>query len=423
MSCFLLAQTLHLCSPFMNWRERVILLILAAINFTHILDFMVMMPLGNFLMPYFKINPQQFSIVVASYSLSAFVSGLIAAFFVDRFDRKKILLFGYTGFVIGTICCGIAPNYILLLLARIIAGLFGGLIGAQVLSIVADTFSYERRGQAMGILISAFSVASIIGVPFALFLAEGISWHAPFIFIGLLGAVIIPFISKYLPAMNKHLDATAERVKPMELLNSIFTNKQQRRALFLSGGLMLGHFLIIPFLNPFMELNVGFTSTQRNLVYMVGGICSFFSAPLIGKLADKYGKHKIFYIFAVVSLIPVFLITNMPPIKYYFVLMVTGIWFALTTGRTIPAQAIITNVVHPEQRGSFMSFNSSFQQMFTGLASLIAGFIVIEGADHKIHNYPLVGYLSIAVIFACIFIAKSIYTHPATDKAIKPISE
>jgi predicted MFS family arabinose efflux permease len=407
----------------MNWRERIILLLLAAINFTHILDFMVMMPLGNFLMPFFNITPQEFSVVVASYSLSAFVSGLIAAFFVDRFDRKKVLLFGYIGFTVGTICCGIAPNYILLLTARIVAGLFGGLIGAQVLSIVADTFPYERRGQAMGILISAFSVASIVGVPFALFLAEGFSWHAPFLFIGLLGIIIIPFISKYLPAMNKHVHASAERVKPMEMVKGILNNKQQRRALLLSGGLMLGHFLIIPFLNPFMELNVGFTSMQRNLVYMVGGICSFFSAPLIGKLADKYGKHKVFYIFAIVSLIPVFLITNMPPIKYYFVLTVTGIWFALTTGRTIPAQAIISNVVPAEQRGSFMSFNSSFQQMFTGLASLIAGFIVIEGADNKIHNYPIVGYLSIAVIFGCIFIAKAIYIQPATDKAVEPVKE
>lgn len=407
----------------MNWKERILLLLLAAINFTHILDFMIMMPLGNFLMPYFHITTQQFSFVVASYSLSAFVSGVVAAFFVDRFDRKKILLFGYSGFVIGTICCGIAPTYSLLLAARTLAGLFGGLIGAQVLSIVADTFSYERRGQAMGILLSAFSLASIIGVPFALVLAGNISWHAPFILIGVLGIIIIPLVSKYLPPMTHHLDEERERVKPLDLLKGIFINREQIIALLLSGSLMLGHFLIIPFLNPYMELNVGFNQTQRNLVYMIGGIASFTSAPFIGKLADKYGKHKVFYIFACLSLITIFLITNMPAIKYYYVLMVTGVWFAFSTGRTIPAQAIITNVVPPEQRGSFMSFNSSFQQMFTGMASLIAGFIVVEGADKKIHNYPWVGYLSIAVVIAAIFIAKAIHTHPKDDKAIMNVQE
>ena len=203
----------------MGWKERILLLLLASINFTHILDFMVMMPLGNFLMPYFKITPQLFSFVVAAYSIAAAVSGFSAAFFVDRFDRKKVLLFGYIGYIIGTICCGLAPNYALLLTLRIVAGLFGGLIGAQVMSIVADSFPYEKRGQAMGILFSAFSLASIVGVPFALFLADSISWHAPFILIGVLGILIIPAVMKYLPSMTGHIYAANEqREKPFQVL-------------------------------------------------------------------------------------------------------------------------------------------------------------------------------------------------------------
>lgn len=394
----------------MGWKERILLLLLASINFTHILDFMVMMPLGNFLMPYFDISPQLFSFVVAAYSISAAVSGFSAAFFVDHYDRKKVLLFGYIGFIIGTICCGLAPSYGFLLTFRIVAGLFGGLIGAQVMSIVADTFAYEKRGYAMGILFSAFSLASIVGVPFALFLADTISWHAPFILIGILGVFIIPAVVKYLPAMAGHINENVQREKPLKVLKALCTNNQQVLALSLSGFLMLGHFLIIPFLNPYMEMNVGFTSGQRNLVYMVGGVASFVASPLIGRLADKYGKHRIFYIFAFLSLIPIFLITNMPAIKYYYVLMVTGIWFALSSGRSIPAQAIITNVVTPEQRGSFMSFNGSIQQLFTGMASLIAGMIVIVGAGGKIEHYSWVGYLSIGIVFACVFIAKMIHT-------------
>lgn len=397
------------------------LLLLASINFTHILDFMVMMPLGNFLMPYFKISPQLFSIVVASYSISAAVSGFSAAFFVDRFDRKKVLLFGYIGFTIGTICCGLAPNYMLLLVARIIAGLFGGLIGAQVMSIVADSFPYEKRGQAMGILFSAFSLASIVGVPIALYLAEAISWHAPFILIGLLGVIIIPAVIKYLPPVAGHITSAENRVNPLQLLKTLFQNNQQILALSLSGCLMLGHFLIIPFLNPYMEMNVGFSNSQRNLIYIVGGVASFVTSPLIGKLADKFGKHKVFYLFAFLSLVPIFLITNMPAIKYYYVLMVTGVWFSLSSGRSIPAQAIISNVVAPEQRGSFMSFNGCIQQLFTGMASLIAGMIVIVGAGGKIEHYSGVGYLSIAIVLFCVLIARMI--HPTFKEPVSLLEQ
>ncbi|RYY81219.1 MAG: MFS transporter, partial [Chitinophagaceae bacterium] len=170
----------------MTPKERILLLLLAAINFTHILDFMIMMPLGNYLMPYFRISPQQFTLLVAAYTVSAGISGFIAAFFVDGFDRKKVLLFGYTGFLLGTIACGFAPSFYALLAARLVAGLFGGLIGAQVLSIISDVFPYERRGQAMGSVMSAFSIASTLGVPFSLYLANLISWHAPFLLVGFL---------------------------------------------------------------------------------------------------------------------------------------------------------------------------------------------------------------------------------------------
>ncbi|MFZ6024974.1 MAG: MFS transporter [Bacteroidota bacterium] len=384
-------------------------------NFTHILDFMVMMPLGNFLMPYFNITPAQFSVIVASYSISAAASGFAAAFFVDEYDRKKILLFGYVGFVIGTICCGIAPSYELLLAARIAAGLFGGLIGAQVLSIVADSFPYEKRRQAMGILFSAFSLASIVGVPAALYLAGWAGWHTPFLAIGGLGVIIILLLSRYLPAMSGHIHG--ERVKPLLMLQNVISSRKQLVALGLSGALMLGHFLIIPFLNPYMEFNVGFTDTQRNMIYMVG-LAIFFTSPFIGKLADKYGKHNTFIVFALVSLIPIFLITNMPAIKYYYVLMVTGIWFVLSTGRGIPAQAIISNVVPAEQRGSFMSFNGSIQQLFSGIASLIADAIVLSKPDHTIVHYSWVGYLSMAIVLGSVFIARKLLVYEKVDNKL-----
>ena len=391
----------------MNRKERILLFLLATINFTHILDFMIMMPLGNFLMPHFDISAQYFSLIVAAYPVTAFVSGMIAAFFVDRYDRKKVLLFAYVGFIIGTITCGIAPTPALLMAARILTGLFGGLIGAQVLSIIADTFPYEKRGQAMATIFMAFSMASVFGVPFSLYLAKLISWHAPFIFIGILGIVLLPFLHRFLPSVTGHINSAAvERASIGEVFSSIFSNRSQTLALMLSGSLMLGHFLVIPFINPYMEFNVGFTKDQTPMIYMVGGVCAMASSTFIGKLADKHGKLRVFSICLLLSLLPIFLITNMPRIPFYYVLIVFGFWFTFSTGRNIPAQAMISTVVKPAERGRFMSFNSSFQQLFTGAASIIAGLIVVRDQQGKIYHYNWVGYLSIAIVFCCWFIGR-----------------
>ena len=393
----------------MNKRERIILLILASLNFTHILDFMIMMPLGNYLMPHFNISAQFFSWIVAAYPVTACLSGLIAAFYVDQYDRKKVLLFAYIGFLAGTLCCGIAPDEYFLMAARILTGFFGGLIGAQVLSIIGDTFPYEKRGRAMGTVFMAFSIASVFGVPFSLYLANLISWHAPFIFIAIIGIPIAFMIIRFLPAMRIHLQPKDENVrfKPdvIKVVSGIFANKAQIIALFLSGFLMLGHFMVIPFINPYMEFNIGWSKTETPLIYMVGGVCALVSSVVIGRMADKYGKLRVFMICLFLSLIPIFFITNMPPISFYLMLAIFGFWFSFSTGRNIPAQAMIISVVNPAQRGQFMSFNSSFQQLFTGLSSIIAGLIVIKSPDGRIEHYNLVGYLSAAIVFSTLFFA------------------
>ena len=388
----------------MNSKERWILFLLATINFTHILDFMIMMPLGNFLMPHFNISPSYFSLIVAAYPITAFFSSIIAAFYVDRYDRKKVLLFAYAGFLIGTLFCGIAPDAWFLMLARVVTGLFGGLIGAQVLSIIADIFPYEKRGRAMGSIFMAFAAASVFGVPFSLYLAGLFSWHAPFIFIALLGWVIVPMIYRFLPSMNSHVDTEAKRLTPWEAMGMIVRNGSQVNALLLSGMLMFGHFLLIPFINPFMEFNKGFTKTQTPLIYMVGGACSLIASSVIGKLADDYGKFRIFLVAVLVSLFPILLITNLPDFSLWVTLSIFGLWFAASTSRSIPAQAMISTVVEPSERGRFMSFNSSFQQLFTGMASLVSGVIVSKAADGRIMHYNRVGYLSALVVAGSIYL-------------------
>ena len=394
----------------MNNKERIILLLLAAINFTHILDFMIMMPLGNYLMPYFNITSQQFSMLVAAYTFSAGITGFLAAFFVDRFDRKRVLLVGYTGFLIGTLFCALSPTYFILLLSRIVAGIFGGLIGAQVVSIVADIVPYERRGAAMGIIMAAFSVASVFGVPFSLYLSNIFNWHSPFFFVAGMGALLVPFLFKYLPKMDGHIAKNVVKVNPIVLLKDILKNRNQILALALSASIMLGHFLIIPFLNPFLEFNKGFSKLQTPVVYMVGGALTLITSPFLGKLADKIGKHRLFVIMALLVTIPIAIITNLPTTPFYFVLIITGFWFVVSSGRMIPAQALVSNVVSTERRGSFLSINSAVQQISVGSASIIAGLVVVKTSTNAIENYEITGYIGIAVTLIRIFFVSKLNT-------------
>jgi MFS transporter, DHA1 family, inner membrane transport protein len=393
----------------MSSKEKILLLLLASINFTHILDFMIMMPLGNYLMPYFHISPQEFSVLVSSYTISAAISSFISAFYVDGFDRKKVLLVGYIGFIIGTIACGIAPTFALLLTARIIAGLFGGLIGAQVLSIVSDTFAYERRGRAMGAVMSAFSLASTFGVPFALYLANLSSWHAPFLLVGALGILVIPFVIRYVPNVTRHIHEKNVHDNKWTVITQVLSDKNQYLALIFSGFVIFGHFLIIPFINPYMEFNLGFSKNITPLIYLVGGITSFFSANILGRISDEYGKLRIFSICVFIALPLIIAITNMPPIHFGWILACFGLWFFVATGRGITAQAMVSNVVPPEQRGSFQSFNSSIQQLGTGIASLLAGYIVVKTPSGDIENFNIVGFISMAVLSSCILIGNIIF--------------
>jgi predicted MFS family arabinose efflux permease len=393
----------------MKSKERIIILLLASINFTHILDFMIMMPLGNYLMPFFDISPKEFSFLVGAYTFSAAASSFAAAFFVDRFDRKRVLLFGYIGFLLGTFACGFAPTYELLFFARIFAGLFGGLIGAQVLAIISDLFGYEKRGAAMGAVMSSFAVASTIGVPFSLYLANIFSWHAPFIFVGLMGIVIVPLVMKYIPSISGHITEKDAEAHRFQVLINVVKNREQILTLLFSCLVMMGHFLIIPFINPYLEFNKNFSRNITPMIYLFGGIASFFSAILLGRFSDKAGKLRVFSISVLFSFLMVWVITNLPTMPFSLVIILFVFWFVVATSRAVTAQAMISNVVHAEQRGSFMSFNSSVQQLGTALASVIAGFVVIKNDSGKLQYYNWVGYISIFVLLLGLLLARHLF--------------
>jgi MFS transporter, DHA1 family, inner membrane transport protein len=396
----------------MTKTERIILFLLAGLNFTHILDFMIMMPLGNYLIEDLRISAMQFSVLVAMYSIAAFVSGLAVAMFVDKYDRKKPLLLAYCGFLMGTIACGFAPTYELLLTARIIAGFFGGIIGAQVFAIVADLFNYERRGRAMGVVMGGFAAASILGVPLSLYMTNLFkhNWHIPFILIGCVGLLFIPLVIRYIPSMTSHIREKGDDESLFSALTTAWRGPVQRAALTFSGLLMMGHFLIIPFINPYLEYNKGFSKNDTPMIYLVGGAASLLAAVYLGRIADKRGKLSVFTISVVLSMFMVLLITRLPNVAFPLVLMFFAFWFIVATGRIVTAQAMITQVVRPEQRGSFMSINGSVQQLGSGLAALFAGAIVHTEKTGKIVNYNWVGYLSIVVLLVSLAFGRIIFS-------------
>ncbi len=392
-------------------KERALLLVLAAAMFTHIMDFMIMMPLGSQLMRVFDVSPQQFSFLVASYTVTAGISGFLAAFVIDRYDRKKTLLFVYSGFALGTLACAFAEHYAVLLAARSIAGAFGGIIGAIILAIVSDAVPLERRASAIGLVMASFGVASVVGVPFGLFLASEWSWHYPFLLLGILSIALCGLMVITVPALTQHLGANRP-LRPGELIQQIFGSRNARLGLMFTSLLMLGHFTIIPFVAPYMVGNVGFTELQLAYIYFVGGLCTLFFSPWVGRMADRYGRLQVFTVFGTLAIIPILIITNLMPVPIWVALIITAFFFICSNGRMVPSTTMETAVIKPHLRGSYMSIRSSVQQLSSGLASLIAGAIVVEqptafaGNAKALINYHYVGAIAALFSVAAIFVAR-----------------
>ena len=349
-------------------------------------------------MPKWQLSTSQFSLIVSGYSLAAFCSSFVAIFFADKFDRKKLLLFAYFGFLTGTLGSLLATGHVSMTIVRIVTGIFGGLIGAQVLSIIGDVIPYERRGQAMGLLMGGFALASVIGVPLGLFLANNFDWYFPFIVVAGVGLLLYPFLLKYIPNVNAHLNNPVDLRQRVDNFFMIFRNETQVTALAFSMLMIMGHFIIIPLINPFMVYNVGVLQENTPLIYLFGGISAMITAQIVGKLADRFGKRQVFVLSATVSTFFVFFITNMPVMPLFIVLLTFAIWFSTATGRTVPGQAMTTQAVTLQSRGSFMSLNSCVQSLGSGLATLMSGWITYSDTKYAIHNYHILGYISIILI-------------------------
>lgn len=368
--------------------ERRLILLLAGMQFCHIVDFMVMMPLGPTLMRLLAITPGQFGALVSAYTLAAGLAGFAFAFVIDRVDRRRALLGLFAGFLLATLACGLASDFGSLLAARLLAGAFGGILGANVLAFLGDCIPEERRGAATGKVMAAFSAAAVAGVPLGLFLAVHLSWRMAFLLVAGIGALLFAGAFRLLPAVPPR---AAGPLAVRATLVDVFSDANHRRAFALIAALMLAGFSVISFLSPYMVGNVGLAEAELPLIYLTGGLATLFTAPLIGRLADRHGKARMVQVVCALSLLPLLVVTRLPPVPLPVVLLVTTAFMILVSGRLIPAMALVTSASAPALRGRVLSMNAALQQLAASAAAFLPTLVLAHDAQGRLVNYEWVG--------------------------------
>ncbi len=375
-------------------RQKIVVAILAFLQFTIVLDFMLLSPLGAIVMPALSISTAQFGLVVSVYAFSAGVAGFLAAGYADRFDRKTMLLVFYAGFLAGTLLCGMVSTYHGLLVARMVAGLFGGVVSAVSMAIITDLFPLQMRGRVMGIVQTAFAASSVLGIPLALVLSNHGGWNKPFLLIAGVGALVGVLIKWGLPAVRGHLAHHPDR-KPLHHLLSTLANRHYLLGFAATGLLTVGGFMLMPFVSIFTVHNVGIPVEKLPVMYTVTGIASIVMGPLIGRASDSFGKLKVFLFGCIVTIVMVTIYTHLHVVPLAMLIAVMVVLHIGIFSRMISSTALTSALPQPTDRGAYMSISSSLQQMSGGIAAVIAGSIVAQAPDGTLLHFPVLGYVLI----------------------------
>lgn len=375
--------------------ESILIFTLAAIQFSHVLDFVVMMPLGPVLMRTLNIGPSSFALLVSVYNISAGTAGVLYSLIADKYDRRLSLIICFIGFILGTLLCGLTNEYYILLFARIVAGAFGGVLTSIIFAIVTDLIPFNRRGSALSIIMSAFSVASVIGVPLGLIIAEAYNWQSTFIFIALLSFGVLIACLKVVPSVKDHVSKSSLKGN-LQRLYKLTVDRDYLWSYTLVGINILSIFMIIPFIAPYAIKNVGLLESDLKYIYLVGGICTVITARIIGKLTDSKTPIKVFSILVPLSCIPIILMTNMSKSPLFIYLTVSSLFMMLVSGRMIPLMTMASGIASLKDRGTFMGILNSVRSFGTSIATLVAGFIIVE-ENGKFIGYDTTGYISILI--------------------------
>ncbi len=396
------------------------LLSLAGIQFTHILDFMIMMPLGPQFRALFGITDAQFGLLVSAYTLAAGASGLLASLYIDRFGRKRLLLVLYPLFGLATLACGLAPHYAALMAARIAAGLFGGILSALCQTIVGDVVPFERRGRAMGVVMTSFSVSTVAGVPLGLFLAAHFSWHMPFFGIAALCALLALFAAATLPPLKGHLDGP--RHSTLGGLAVVLRDPNHQKAFALCALIMFSGFTVIPYITLYMQANAGLRPEQIPYLYLCGGVVTLFTARWFGRMTDRVGKVPTFQRVALAAALPILGVTVVAGLPLPAILVVTTLLFMFMSGRMIPGMAILTSAAQPQLRGTFMTLNAAVQSAGMGVAAFVGGQLIGRDAQGLVTHYWMAAMVGVVASLAAVWLAPRLVLHgaPAAPKSQSP---
>jgi predicted MFS family arabinose efflux permease len=394
--------------------QSLLIALLAFVQFTVILDFMIMSPLGAIIMPALNITAGQFGVAVSAYAFSAGISGILAAGFADRFDRKRLLLFFYLGFTAGTALCALAPNYHVLLIGRIVAGLFGGVMGSIVLAIITDLFALKLRGRVMGFVQTAFAASQVLGIPVGLFLSNHWNWHVAFGALVGLSIAAIAAISLVMRPVNAHLLLKQDNNAFQHLIATV-GQPRYTLAFGVTTLLATGGFMLMPFGSAFTVHNLGIDIVHLPTIYLISGLFSIFTGPLVGRASDTFGKFPVFVFGSAVSVIMVLIYTHLGQVSLTTVIIVNVLMFVGIFSRMIPSQALISAIPVPSQRGSFSAVSASLQQLSGGLGSVLAAAIIAQNPDDSLRHFDRLGYIVVATsilsLIAMYFVQKSVAAH------------
>jgi predicted MFS family arabinose efflux permease len=403
--------------PRISRSEWGILLLLAAIQFTNILDFVIIMPIAPWAQVRYGITPAQFGHVVSAYGFASFVGSILAAKFLDRFGRKSALLALYLGFSISTLLCGLAPTYETLVAARALTGLFGGVVGAALMAIIGDVFADYRRGTAMGVVMSSFAVASIIGLPIGLLLVEFFGTGAPFIALAIASSIVWIGVFRVMPALPAHPEHRTSlwqlAIEPNHVIAYVFTIT-----------LVLGSFLVVPFLALAMVSNAGQRAEDMKYLYPIAGGFTLISTNIVGRISDRYGKRIVFRVMGSAAIVMAVVLTNLPPVPLWVAIAASTAFMVSTSGRMVPAQAMITASAAPKVRGGFLSLNAAVQSAAMGLASLLGGAIIGKADDGRLPGFPIVGVIAAVSALVSLILAgllRSAETGPTRVASPEPV--
>jgi predicted MFS family arabinose efflux permease len=402
--------------PKISRGEWAIILVLVAIQFTHIVDFVIIMPLGKRLMAELDITPAQFSWVISAYAIAAGVASLIGSVVMDRFDRRTILLAMYGGFTVSTLFCGLAPNYPALLVARTLAGVFGGLAAVTIMAVVGDVFPPEKRGRAMGAITAAFAVASIIGLPLGLRLAAVAGWGAPFVAVAALAAGVWAVAAFRLPRVRDHL--AHERRHPLTEFAAVAKEGNHRRAFAFTFFLVLGTFTVGSFSAPYLAAANGWGEAELSEIYFAAGVFTLLGMSVVGRMADHRPRLQLFRVLGAFTLVATLLVANLPPCPLWVAAAAITAFTVFSAGRMVPAQAMLIGTAQPRVRGAFMSLNTGVQHLGSGIAPVVAGLLITQTEDGKLTGYPLVGLVAAAAAAVSLVLAGRL--RPAAVPAVVP---